>query len=97
MRAPSRRSVPASAISRTRALGFSLAQVRQFLDLIDKQDYSCDQIRAIAQEHLDAVRDRRRDMERMEATLVGWVSECQGGDSPDCSLLERLFDDPTLG
>lgn len=78
-------------VRRTRELGFSLDEVRTLLGLIDQGHYSCDDIRCLAQAHLDDVRTRREDLQRMEAALAGLVAQCTGGSTPDCSLLETLF------
>jgi len=83
-------------ICRTRELGFSLDQVRAFLDLVDSGSYSCEDMRSIAQAHLDDVRARIKDLQRMEATLADLVGQCSGGTTPDCSLLEMLFSDTDL-
>lgn len=80
-------------VRRTRALGFSLAEVRTLLALIDEGGYSCDDMRCVAQRHLDEVRQRLQDLKRMEATLADLVGQCTGGRTPDCSLLETLFDE----
>lgn len=78
-------------VRRTRELGFSLDEVRTLLTLIDSGGYTCEDIQRVAQRHLDEVRTRLRDLQRMEATLAGLVGQCSGGATPDCSLLETLF------
>ena len=81
-------------VRRTRELGFSLDEVRTLLGLIDVGGYTCDDMRCVAQGHLDEVRARLRDLQRMESTLAGLVGQCTGGKTPDCSLLETLFAEP---
>lgn len=81
-------------VRRTRELGFSLDEVRTLLGLIDSGGYTCEDIQVVAQGHLDDVRARLRDLQRMEATLAGLVGQCSGGATPDCSLLETLFAEP---
>lgn len=81
-------------VRRTRALGFSLGEVRTLLALVDAGGYSCEDMRCVAQDHLDDVRARLRDLRRMEATLADLVAQCTGGATPDCSLLETLFAEP---
>ena len=78
-------------VRRTRELGFSLDEVRTLLGLIDAGGYTCDDMRCVAQRHLEDVRARLLDLQRMEATLAGLVGQCTGGATPDCSLLESLF------
>lgn len=81
-------------VRRTRELGFSLDEVRTLLDLIDQGDYTCDDVRCLAQGHLDDVRARLQDLQCMEAMLADLVTRCTGGRAPDCSLLETLFAEP---
>lgn len=78
-------------IRRTRELGFSLDEVRTLLDVVDEGGYTCEDIRGLAQSHLDDVRARLQDLQRMEAMLADLVAQCKGGRTPDCSLLETLF------
>lgn len=78
-------------VRRTRELGFSLDEVRTLLGLIDEGRYTCDDVRCLAQGHLDDVRARLQDLQRMETMLADLVARCTGGKAPDCSLLETLF------
>lgn len=86
-----------SFVRRTRKLGFSLDEVRTLLGLIDAGRYTCDDMRCLAQGHLDDVRGRLQDLQRMEAMLADLVAQCTGGTTPDCSLLETLFAGPDVG
>lgn len=81
-------------VRRTRKLGFSLDEVRTLLSLIDQGNYTCDDVRCLAQRHLDDVRARLQDLQRMETMLADLVAQCTGGRAPDCSLLETLFAEP---
>lgn len=78
-------------VRRTRELGFSLDEVRTLLDVVDEGSYTCEDIRGLAQRHLDDVRARLQDLQRMETMLADLVAQCTGGRTPDCSLLETLF------
>jgi MerR family mercuric resistance operon transcriptional regulator len=80
-------------VQRTRGLGFRLEEVRTLLRLIDQGDYTCEDVRALAQSHLDDIRQRIADLQQMEATLADLVGRCSGDVTPDCSLLESLFDE----
>lgn len=79
-------------VRRTRDLGFSLDEVRRMLALIDGGEYTCDGMRDLAEAHLVDVRARRADLQRMEAALANLVGRCTGGATPDCSMLESLFE-----
>lgn len=78
-------------VRRMRELGFTLDEVRTLLGLIDQGNYTCDDVRCLAQGHLDDVRARLQDLQRMETMLADLVAQCTGGSAPDCSLLETLF------
>lgn len=80
-------------IRRARELGFTLEEVRRLLSMIDGEDYTCAEVKGIGERHLQAVRQRIADLRRMERALDALVAECSGERSPDCSMLERLFED----
>lgn len=75
-----------------RALGFGLTEVRTLLELIDGGDYTCDQVKELAARHLEEVRARLRDLGRLESAVADLVAQCTGGATPDCSMLEALFE-----
>lgn len=78
-------------IRRMRGLGFSLDEVRTLLRMIDGGAYTCAEVQALGQEHLDAVRGRIADLRRIETALADLVGRCTGAETPDCSMLEALF------
>ena len=78
-------------IRRSRALGFTLGQVRSLLGLADRGDYSCAEVRSVAQVHLAEVRVRLKALARMEAVLDDLVAQCDGGATPDCAIMETLY------
>lgn len=82
-------------VLRCRELGFSLEEVRTLLGLMDGGDYSCAEVKALASEHLAAVRERIRGLREMESGLNELIAQCSGDTSPDCSLLETLSKAPT--
>ena len=77
-------------IRRGRDLGFTLDEVRSLLGLMDRGDYACADVRTIAQSHLEDVRARQRDLARMARALEGLVASCEGGEAPDCAILDAL-------
>jgi len=78
-------------IRRLRGLGFSLEQVRVLLDLIDRDDYTCEMIKSISEAHLCEIRGKIADLKQMESSLTHLVKQCSGKRTPDCSMLEKLF------
>lgn len=80
-------------VRRCRELGFRLAEVRELLGMVDGGDYRCRDVQAVGLRHLEDVRARLADLRRLEDSLAALVAACEGSDRPDCSFLERLFED----
>lgn len=78
-------------IRRCRELGFSLDDIRSLLDLAGSSDRTCQEVRDLTSAHLGSVRSRLSDLKRMEASLKALLQSCEGGRSPDCPILGRLF------
>ncbi|NIR58368.1 MAG: helix-turn-helix domain-containing protein [Gammaproteobacteria bacterium] len=79
-------------VRRARELGFTLDDVRVLLSMIERGDYTCAEVKSLGERHLADVRSKIADLQRMERTLAEVVSRCSGGRTPDCSMLEALFD-----
>lgn len=77
-------------VRRSRELGFPLEDVRDLLNYIDGGDYTCAEIRALTVDHLAEVRSKLRDLRRLERALKEMIVACDGGDLPDCPILEAL-------
>ncbi|MDN3519268.1 helix-turn-helix domain-containing protein [Aquisalimonas lutea] len=84
-------------IRRMRDLGFSLEEVRALLRMIDGGSYTCAEVQALGQEHLEAVREKIADLRQVENALSELVGRCTGAETPDCSMLEALFNMPRSG
>lgn len=84
-------------VRRMRELGFGLDEVRTLLALADGDGYTCDDVRGLASRHLEEVRTRLRDLQRLESVLAELIGRCTGGATPDCSMLAALFADTDAG
>ncbi len=80
-----------SFIRRCRELGFSLDEVRDLLGLVDGGDYTCADVHDLSIVHLNDVRQKIRDLRKMERTLKEMVSQCDGGLVPECPIVDRLY------
>ncbi len=80
-------------ILRARQLGFSLDTVRALLALADGEEQACDEVQRIAAGHLQGVRAKQDDLRVMESVLAEMVSRCGGGTTPECPLIEALFEE----
>ncbi|MCR5878575.1 helix-turn-helix domain-containing protein [Phenylobacterium sp. J367] len=77
-------------IRRARELGFPIEDVRGLLAL-SATDQPCCEVRAIASQHLDAVRAKLADLQRLEAVLAATVERCaETLGTPHCAVLEML-------
>lgn len=79
-------------IMRCRELGFSVKEVRGFLELIDNQNVSCAEVETTARHHLEDIRAKIQDLKRMEDILAKTVALCSGEDVPECPLIDVLFE-----
>lgn len=79
-------------VRRSRELGFSLAEIRDLLAVVDGGSYTCGEIKALTLEHAESVRSKISDLQRMEKMLVEIASGCEGGTVPDCPIIDALLD-----
>jgi MerR family mercuric resistance operon transcriptional regulator len=77
-------------IRRTRELGFTLDEIRNLLRLVDEHSYTCDDIRDIVSAHLAKMREKIKDLRRLEKSLREMVATCDRGAVPECPILEVL-------
>ena len=85
-------------VMKARVLGFTLAEVKALLRLVDEQDRPCAEARELAVVHLRDVRGKLADLRAMESVLKEMVASCNKEQSTECPLIERMFNEPeTLG
>lgn len=77
-------------IRRSRALGFSLDDIRQLLGFSDHRQASCAAVYAKVAEQLEQVRLRIRDLHGLEQELQRLLSCCHGGVIEECRIIESL-------
>src|SRR5580704_11648740 len=77
-------------IRAAQATGFSLKDIREMLTLTYSDEPPCDEVAALIGHRLDDVKQRLRELRRIESALsVALKSCCKGG--PDwCNQIERL-------
>ena len=78
-------------ILRGRELGFSIDELRELLSLVDSNSYSCGEILSLTRGHIDSVKRKISDLRRLERTLADISARCEGGDAPDCPIVDALF------
>lgn len=78
-------------IQRARALGFSLAEIRELLDLHHYAEASAAEVKALTERRIEAVEAKITDLERMRAGLAALSEQCDGrGGSQECPILAAL-------
>jgi MerR family transcriptional regulator, mercuric resistance operon regulatory protein len=77
-------------IRRGRALGFSLDEIRALLRLGGPEKASCREVREIAAHHLEDIRAKLDDLQKLERLLSKTVARCSGKAAPDCPVLDIL-------
>ncbi len=77
-------------IKRARDLGFAIADVSELLSLDDNPNRSAGDVRKLAQAHMAAIDAKLTELTLLRRTLSKLVDRCQGGDRPDCPILDNL-------
>lgn len=81
-----------SFIRRGRELGFSLAELRSLLSLVDGHAYTCAEVRTMTLEHRAEIRGKIADLRRLERAMVTMAAQCTGDRVPECPFIDALFD-----
>ena len=61
------------------------------LALVDSGEGTCDEVRLIAEDHLEAIRGKIADLRRMERVMKDMVATCATGAVPDCPVIDALY------
>lgn len=83
-------------VMKARVLGFTLAEVKALLRLVDERDRPCAEVRDVAASHLRDVKEKLRDLRAMETVLKEMVISCETDQSNECPLIERMFNESTI-
>lgn len=93
------RHYPADSVRRlafirhAKALGFSLADIRELLALRAEPGASSEPVRQLAQTKLTEIRDKIAALEKMQQTLEQLVEQCPGHvPTSECPILDALSD-----
>lgn len=77
-------------ILRGRELGFGIDEIRGLLTLVDGGNQSCTEVKQRTELHLEDVRGKIADLQRMERVLARTAAQCSGEDVPHCPVLAAL-------
>jgi MerR family mercuric resistance operon transcriptional regulator len=78
-------------IRRCRELGFAISEIDGLLGLADAQEKTCEQVRQTTAAHLNDVKNKIKDLKKMERTLKDLIGQCEANSSPDCPIIDVLF------
>jgi MerR family transcriptional regulator, mercuric resistance operon regulatory protein len=82
-------------VRRSRDLGFTLAEIRVLLRLVDGGKYTCAQVEAMALDHLREIRRKISDLNKLKKVLEAMAAQCTGNKVPECPIIDALYDPRT--
>jgi len=77
-------------IARSRALGFSVEEVRRLLTLYADRGRASSDVKTMVVEHIDAIERKIADLKAMRRALSHLAEQCHGDARPHCPILEDL-------
>lgn len=78
-------------IKRAQDLGFTLEEARELLELRVTTDADRADVRAVAENKIEEVEEKIRDLQRIRETLGRLVEACEGhGSTSECPILHAL-------
>jgi MerR family mercuric resistance operon transcriptional regulator len=80
-----------SFIRRGRELGLTLGDIRGLLRLGMPGQASCLQVCAVATRHLDDIRARIADLQKLEQRLSSTIAQCADSAPDECAVLDALY------
>lgn len=81
-------------IRRCRELDFTIVELRELLAMVEAGDYSCAEVLENTRAHLERIKNKIKDLKKMEKTLKTISARCSGKDVPDCPIIEDLWRTP---
>lgn len=82
-------------IRRSRDLGFTIAEIRGLLRLVDGRKYTCAEVEELASDHVREIRRKIADLKKLKTVLETMASQCSKGKVPECPIIDVLFDPRT--
>ena len=76
-------------VRRARELGFSLDEVRLLLRLAQGRS-ACADVKSITERHIAGIRQKVKELKRLELALSVIVAKCRGDETSDCPILDAL-------
>lgn len=80
-------------IRRARDLGFTVKQIEELLALWQDRDRASSEVKTVAVAHIEKLKSKIQELQKMMATLNYLVENCHGDERPHCPILEGLQGD----
>lgn len=80
-------------LKNTRKLGFSQQRIKALVSLLENPNRTSKKVKASVQSQLEEIREKRRLIQIIEDQLKQIIVKCEGGDKPECSILETLHEE----
>lgn len=77
-------------VMRGRELGFNLKEIKGLLALLDTNSVTCEEVYHRTENHLASVRQKIRDLKKLERVLSTTAAQCSGENVPDCPVIDAL-------
>ncbi|MCE7030250.1 Cu(I)-responsive transcriptional regulator [Jiella avicenniae] len=77
-------------LQRSRSLGFSIAEARKLLSLYGDENRHREDVRRLVTRRIGEIDRKIADLNSLKRALATLTDQCEGGDSPDCPILEEI-------
>ena len=79
-------------IRQCRSLGFSLAEIKHLLDLIDNDQCRCQEVERFLEAHIQAVRHNIERLRAVESILKKLAQQCADNDNSCCPAIGYFYE-----
>lgn len=78
-------------VLRSKDLGFSQKEVRRLTDLAQCEQSACANVHAMLHERVASVREKLRELKKMERALTRLKIQCEDGTLHKCPVIDELM------
>ena len=83
-------------IKRGRELGFTQSELKVLLGLDNEDSPNCDEVYELTKNHLNVVKEKIKDLKKIEKTLINLSARCKNGGDLNCPILDSLYSEIKL-
>lgn len=77
-------------IKRARGLGFSMKEIKKLIGLWRNKARASKEVKALANEHIEEMEMKIREMQEMVDSLRSLSKSCHGDSRPECPIISTL-------